>query len=254
MVDTDTSRFTPPKSDGTILVFQFFILPPLQKGDICTGGKASLTMELFYVPYGHHWVDGQLHVCPRIVSKGEEDCPMCQGGYDFLKESKARKASKEKMRAIGLQWLPQVANLVNIYFPAAQANPEELHGQVKYFMAPQTCFGHWRDCIDRLDAGDAEKPQAYGAFFDEFAAFLYELRIGKRGEWNEYSTSGFIAVDADGKRATRPVTTKRSGEPDMKAIQGILDQRHDLWLKQGTTDAARLERLVAELRHVESPR
>jgi hypothetical protein len=40
-------------------------------------------------------------------------------------------------------------------------------------------------------------------------------------------------VESTGKKTPRPIATKRNGEPDMKAIQAILDKRHDLWLKQG---------------------
>ena len=247
MTDTDKAQFTPPSSDGTVLKFQFFVLPPFQQGDICADVKASRSMELFYVPCGHHWVDGHPYLCPRIVSEGEEICPLCSGGFQSIKELRARKASKGKISAAARRWLPQTANLVNIFFPTVKPNPVELRGQVRYFRAPKACFDHWMECLERDDSRGEENPQACGFFFDEVEGYPYELRIGKSGNGNDYGTGGFIAADSAGRKSTRPVAAKRNGEPDMKAIQAILDQRHDLWLRQGTADIAQLENLVAKL-------
>jgi hypothetical protein len=203
-------------------------------------------MEMFYVPYGRHWVDGCPIVCPRIISVGDDDCPLCQGGYDTLKAMKSHKATKEDLRDAGRYWLPQVCNLVNIYFPAVKPNPIELRGPVKYFLTPQTCFGHWIDYFLRDDLGDPETLEAFGFFFDESRAILYELRVGRFGDWNEYKTSSFVPVNKNAHEVSRPIASKPNGQPDMKGIKSILDRRHNLWLKRGTVDSARMEQWATE--------
>ena len=82
---TETSRFNPPESDGTVMKFRFFILPPLQKVDACSNGKASRAMELFYVPYEQYREDSHQHFGPesfreatwiaRCASAGSLRCP-----------------------------------------------------------------------------------------------------------------------------------------------------------------------------------
>jgi len=247
---SDPNEFKPPKSNGEIIKLRFFVLPPYSKGDQLADGPASQDLETFSLPYGQHWVDSRPHTCPRVVSMGDEDCAMCQTGFSIIRELKAAgdtsDEGKAQRAAVNRQWLPQSSYLVNVYFPAVKTNPEDLHNRVMWFKAPKTIWEHWTECLDREDHGDDEDPQAYGAFFDEYAAFLYELRIGKSGDWNEYKTSQFIAA-IKGEIALRPIAAKQDGKPDKQGIADILSRRYDLFKKVEPYDQALLERLAAKL-------
>ena len=247
----DPTEFRVPKSTGDILKFRFFILPPMKHGEPCTGPAGASTagysgpdMDYFYVPYGSHWVQSRPYTCPRVISEDTVDCKMCSTGFSLFKELKGQGVSgpdiKAQMRAIARQWLPISSFMVNIYFPPSQINPEELHNKVMWFRASKTVWQHWSDALNRDDLGDPEDPQAFGAFFDEEAAFLYELQVGRSGEWNEYKTSKFIV----GSKGARPIAVKSDGSPDWGAIKRIMGQRHDLYQKIEPVVEGAMDRLA----------
>ena len=239
----DPNEFRPPKAQpGQEIKYRFYVLPPLSVGDKCATGEATKDMDIWFVPYGQHWINSKPYACPRIASEGATSCPMCDKGFALLKEAKAAGAEKIATAALAKQWLPQVANMVNIYFPPHKSNPDELHGKVLFFKLPKSCFDQLNECLNKDDAGnDDERPEAFGAFFDEESAFVYELSIKRKGDYNDYSGSKFLTGNP------KPIAAKADGTPDRKAIQRILDQRHDLWTKGDVADVKLIKKLVSKL-------
>lgn len=237
----DPNEFRPPKAQGVDIKYKFFVLPPLAEGDrVADGGTASKLMDIWYTPFGQHWVNKRPHVCPRIVSEGEIECAMCNTGFELFAADK--NAPADVRSAIAKQWLPQVQNIVNVYFPPVKTNPEEVQGKVLFMKLPKACFDHFKECLEREDdGGDPDDPQAFGAFFDEESAFMYELVIKRKSDYNNYEASRFIGG------SPRPIVAKSDGSPDRKAIDKILNQRHDLWAKSGKGDPAAIQKIVATL-------
>jgi len=238
----DPNEFRPPKvGPGNEVKFRFFVMPPLTEGDPCAGGTASRSMDQCWMPFGQHWVDQKPYACPRVASEGEIECAMCTKGFALMKEAKAKGASREKISAIARQWLPNVANVVNIYFTNSPANPEEYHGRVLYFKLPKACFNEFAACLQREDFGDAESPQAFGAFFDEMAGYLFELKIKNKDSYNNYEASQFLAQ-------CRPMILKPDGvSPDIRRIQEAMDQRHDLYKVCDQPDTETMTKLMKKM-------
>jgi hypothetical protein len=198
--------------------YRFFILPPIMTGDKLKGGEATQDMDHFFLPHANHWINDRPHPCPRVWSGDEHgDCAVCQAGFDLLKEEKDENTRKEIIK----QWMPNTYYMVNIFFVNSPMNPEDLRGQVKFFNAPKTLFDTWTATLMREGSGDPEDPVAHGVFFDESAAFMFQLEVLKFGRNNSYKTSKFVA---------------NGGEPqpmlkDTSKLPALLKMRHNLYEK-----------------------
>jgi len=234
---TDPDEFKPAKAkDGTTAIrYRFFILPPLQLGFKLKSGEVLKDMEQFYIQHANHWVNDRPHPCPRVWSS--EECPVCKFGFDMLKEEK----DEDKRRAIIKQWMPTTYQAVNIYFPHWKHNPEDLRGKVKWYNAPKTLFDHWTATLMKDDAGDPEEPEAHGVFFDESAAYLYQLEVLKQGKQNSYRTSHFLANGGIGQ----PMVKDEDGSLNEKGVATLLRLRHNLWDKLEEPDMAKIKKLYS---------
>lgn len=240
----DPNQFIPPQvKDGEKKIWRFYVLPPLQEGEGTSDGVASKGMDLFYVPNGSHWVSKKPHACPRIHD--ETECPMCSYAFELMSETD----DKDKRRAIAKNYLPQQRYAVNIYFPNIEANPEEVRGKVMWFNAPKQVYDIWDSCIMRDTPGDDADPQAYGVFFDEEAAYLFQLEAQKHGDYNEYKSSKFLS-----NVGKQPLAKAKKGDqvvPDAKRISDILAQRFDLFTKFDDRDVNKIHGLVDNIKNKE---
>lgn len=228
----DPDEFRPKKaeSDTQAIKYRFFILPPFQAGDKIKGGKAAQSMDQFYIHHGSHWIQNRPHACTRLHY--EEECPICQFGFDLLKETK----DEEKRKAIVRDWMPNSSYLVNINFPSwIKTNPEELRGRTMFYNAPKTCFDLWMACIMR-DESNEEDPEAFGVFFDEAAGFMFELNVVKKGKNNSYAASKFLANSG----VAQPMVK----DDNFKAL---LESRHNLFDKMQKPDSVALKRIADNL-------
>lgn len=220
----DPDEFKPAKatSPTEALKYHFFILPPVQAGDILNkSGQATRSQEQFFVPHGDHWVNNKPYPCPRMWDGS--DCEICQFGFDLMKEDKCKVDKNYKTKVVQT-WMPASYNMINIYFPNVSVNPEELRNRVLYYNAPKTIIDICMACLMRDDEGDPELPSAYGVFFDELKAFKFEMRVLKDGNNNSYKTSQFFPKP-------QPLAKNEDGTPKMAAIEAILKLRHDLFSK-----------------------
>jgi hypothetical protein len=239
----DPHEFNPPKAKaGQTLNYRFFILPPLDAGDATIDGQASQSMNgLYYVPNGAHWFNKRPTSCPRIHSGSEEECEICTYGFELMSEVEGTgDVAKKAKSAIAKTYLPVQKGAVNIYFPNDGANPEELRGKVFWFNASQTVTDICEACALRDDAGDPEDPQAFGVFYDEEAAFPFQLTITEQSGYNNYKTSKFLPNK-------RPLIAIKKGEtvlPDAAKIKEILAQRHDLFTKFDAVDKNKIANLL----------
>lgn len=227
---SDPLEFKPKKvADGEVMSYRFYVLPPLSKGDKCVGGSASKDMEMYTIANGAHWINNRPYGCPRTLNG--DSCPVCDQGFKLLNEvPKEDEGTRTKIKR---EFMPASYHMVNIYFTDSKSNPEELRGQVRYFSAPHTCYKLWNDAISRDTCGDEDDPQAYGVFFDENAAFLFQLQVTKNGQNNSYVQSKFIVKDMP-----RPIA-------DSKAeIKDILSRRVDLFTKLYDVDTASLNKAL----------
>lgn len=233
---SDPDEFRPEKAkDAQIPVsYRFFILPPFGVGEQIKGGKTKTGMDnQFYVTHGNHWVAEKPYACPRVWS-GEE-CPICQFGFDLLKDETISK-DDEKRRNVVKQWMPNQQYMMNIFFPVDKKNPEDLHNRVMFYNAPKTVLDICTAALMRDDPGDPESPEAFGAFFDENNAFLFELQVLKQGKQNSYKTSKFLATP-------RPMIRNADGSPNEKALTTLLASRHDLFSKIESPDLTKIQRV-----------
>lgn len=218
--DPDQFRPDNAKSATEPLKYRFFILPPLMKGDKLKSGIVEQTMDQFFIAHADHWIHNKPTPCPRVWDNS--DCPICSEGFDLLKDE----TDEDTRRAIVKQWMPTTYYMVNIYFTKWEGNPEDLRGRVKFYNAPKTCFDIWIAALLRDDKGDEDEPQAHGVFFDENAAFLFQLESLKQGKNNSYKTSKFITTDG----IPIPMIGKK-GQPNESNIAKLLTLRHNLWDK-----------------------
>ena len=218
----DPNEFRPPQatSETEALKYRFFILPPLAKGDKCSDGAASQGMDLFYVQNGAHWINNRYHSCPRVHD--EQECPLCQLGFDMMAETD----DKARRSEIARQWLPRTQYAVNVYFPKDKVNPDEVAGRVMWMNLSKQVYDLLEACIMNDGPGDEQDPQAFGVFFDESAAYLFQLQIKKKNKWNDYSTSKFLA--GMGKMPVGKTPER---------LEEILSLRHDLFTKFSARDA-----------------
>jgi hypothetical protein len=240
----DPTEFRAPKMDeGKTAKFRFYVLPPLQEGDVCNGGKlvCERSMELFAIPTGAHYIDNKRIGCPRIIN--EEECAICQYGFDLLSEVDGTTTEGKKKRSeISKNLLPAQYHLVNLYFSEGDFNPEEVRGKVLWWNAPKTVVDTWLECLYRDDdGGDQLELLAYGIFFDECHACQFQLEVCKDGQMNSYKKSKFLP----GKR---PIAIdKNTKKIDMKRIKEILDKRHNLWEKMPEINQEEVARVAAVL-------
>lgn len=230
----DPDEWKPPKVESLTepVKFRFFVLPPFQAGDILSSGQASRSMDNFFLIHGSHWLGSTVLACPRVCEG--EDCPICQVGFDRVK--KIPKDQAEERRKITGQWIANNQFMVNILFTNHKMNPEELRGKVKFFNASKTILDIWSATLMRDDAGDDDDPQAHGVFFDENAAFLFQLEVIKQGKGNSYKTSKFIHNDG------KPLPIA-----DQADIPKILKKRHDLFLKVPKVDMKKVDDTIRKL-------
>lgn len=234
--DPDEFRPDKPEKDKT-LNYRFFILPPINVGEMICGGKVKVkarkAMDQFFIHHGNHWVSDKPHACPRCYDN--QKCPICNFGFDLLKTQKVKDDQAQK-DAVRQTWMPTESHMMNIYFANDKVNPEDLRGRVMFYNAPRTIIDLCTGCLMREDAGDPEKPQAWGVFFDESSAFPFQLEVTKSGRNNSYKTSSFLAN-------ARPLVRRGDSSADTAAIQKILEGRHDLFAKIEVPDMDKIERL-----------
>lgn len=240
---TDPDQFKPDKAKSATeaIKYRFFILPPLLKGDELKSGPVKKSMEQFFIAHANHWINDRPYPCPRVWD-GDDTCKICEFGFDLLRDE-ANQKNEDKRRKIVKQWMPTTYYAVNIFFTGWKGNPEELRNKVKWFNAPKTCFDHWTSAIMKDDMGDPEDPEAFGIFYNESAAFVYELAVLKQGRQNSYKTSKFLPNA--GK--TVPMIKDKEGKPHKEGIPKLLRLRHNLWTKIETPDLAKIDKVFAIL-------
>lgn len=236
----DPFEYRPPKAKaGETIKHRFYVLPPLQKGDKCHGGAMTKDMgNAVCVKHGNHWVNNKPYACPRVLL--EEECELCQAGFDLLSETN----DKDKRNAIVKQFLAQTSYAVNVYFPSIESNPEELRDKVLWFNAQKTIFDILHEALMRDNGGDEEDPQAFGVYYNEQNAFLFQIQIQQSGTYNDYRTSKFLA-----KIGPMPIAVTKDKKPDDKKIQKILDSRHDLCLKVEQPNPKKIHQLCQVILH-----
>ena len=254
---TDPDEFRPKKVEGAEkLIYRYFVLPPLVKGDKVKEGFASQDMEQFFVAHGAHWINNKPTHCPRCYLGQNEECQMCQFGFDLMKDE----PNKDKRTAIAKDWMPNNQYFSNIYFPPLKINPEELRGRVMFYNAPKTVMDIYEQCLNRNAPTEEElaalielmkessgvEPEAHGVFFDECAAFPFQLEVKKQGRGNNYEGSKFIGKNA-GKIGPIPIARIPDGDADMKAITRILSLRHDPFVKIEKPDPLKLAKIFKQL-------
>lgn len=241
---SDPDEFKPEKANSTTdpLKYRFFIMPPLLKGDVLKTGEVKRSMEQFFISHANHWINDKPYPCPRVWDGS--DCKVCQFGFDLLKEE-ANQKDEDKRRKIIRQWMPTTYHMVNIFFLNWKGNPEELRGKVKFYNASKTLFDQWTTTLMRDDCGDPEDPQAFGIFFDENAAFTYELQVLKQGRQNSYKTSKFLSNGGE----PVPMIKAKPGESNEEVLAKLLRCRHNLWDKITAPDIEKLERVFSVMTH-----
>ena len=239
--ERDPDEFRPPKAEeGKIYKYRFFILPPFRSGEkLSHATVASKTMEQFFIPTGAHFVDNKRHGCPRVIQ--EDSCAICQHAFDLMKET----TDKDVRSKIAKDLLPATYYMVNIFFPNIDSNPEEIRGRVKWYNCPKTVFDMWMECLYRdSDGGDPESPEAFGLFYDELAAYTFELVVKKVGRGNNYEKSHFVT----GAGITaRPIARGKDGKVDESIIDKILAVRHDLFAKVPEVNQKDIARIASNL-------
>lgn len=233
---SDPDEFRPEKAkDAQIPVaYRFFILPPFMAGEKIKGGPAKTGMDnQFYITHGNHWVSDKPYPCPRVWSG--DKCPICDFGFQLLKDEKISK-DDEKRRNVVKQWMPNQQYMMNIFFPVDKKNPEDLHNKVMFYNAPKTVLDICTAALMRDDPGDPESPEAFGAFFDESNAFLFELQVLKQGKQNSYKTSKFLTTP-------RAMIRNADGSANEKALAKLLESRHDLFSKVQAPDMGNIQRV-----------
>ena len=236
----DPDEFRPGKAQNSrdAIKYRFFILPPLHENDTLKSGVVKKSMENFFIAHGQHWINERPHPCPRVWDGS--DCTICSYGFDLLRECKEKNFSKEKKEQIRKQWMPTTYFMVNILFTGWKNNPEELRGKIRYYNAPKTCMDKWEATILKDDKGDDEDPDAYGVFFDENAAFCFELAVLKEGITNSYKTSAFIKNQG----IAVPMVRTPEGVANKKAIDSLLKSRVNLWDKIEVPDPRKIQSLA----------
>lgn len=233
----DPMQFSPKQvKDGETAKYKFYVLPPLEQGDACATGKASKTMDLWYVTVGTHWINRRPYECPR--HHDDANCPYCQLGFDLLKDCD----DQDSKRNIISNYLAKSSHVVNIYFPPLESNPPELRGKVMWYSLPKAAFDAMEKAIMHDgSAEDSDDPVAYGLFYDPNDAYVFQLEVNHKGGFNEYSASKFLV------KTKGPIARKQDGSADQVAIDKLLAVRHDIFTKYPARDANVLQAKVDEV-------
>jgi len=240
----DPMQFSPPQvKAGEELRLKFYVLPPVSAGDQTAAGKASRSMDLWYMVAGTHWINNKPYECPRIHDGN--DCAFCQLGFDLLKGTD----DDDERKNIVKTYFPKQSWVVNIYFPPFESTPQDLRGKVMWYAMPKTVYDIMESTIMRDASKDELDPQAYGLFYDPNDAYVFQLDIKHQGGYNEYKSSKFLP-------ATRGAMVKRKGtnELDDAAMSQVLDLRHDLFTKFAARDPEALAKRAHEVLHGEADR
>jgi hypothetical protein len=132
--DPDEFRPEKAKSNTDPIRYRFFFLPPLVEGERVKSGLITRGMDnQFFIQHANHWFNDKPTPCPRVWDGGAP-CPICQFGFDLLKDEKI-KNDEDKRRAIIKQWMPTTQYMTNIFFPSVKTNPEDLRGRVMFYNA-----------------------------------------------------------------------------------------------------------------------
>ena len=241
----DPNEYRPPQvKPDEILKLKFYVLPPLHAGDECAGsGKASKSMDLWYLMTGCHWINQKPLECPRIHDG--QPCPFCQLGFDLLQDTD----DEDTRKTIVKTYFPKQSWCVNIYFPPYESTPTELRGKVMWYAMQKTVYDIMEGTIMRDASKDQEDPQAYGLFYDPTDAYAFQLEVKRQGEYNEYKSSKFLPATKGPM-----IKAKNSNEADAAAIDLVLSQRHDLFTKFAAHDAEALAKRAQEVLHGEGDR
>ena len=234
---TDPDEFKIGQIDpGKTVKYRFFILPPYKVGDQLRQGIAETSMDTFYIVFGQHWVNKRPCTCSRLWDG--TPCEICSVGFEMLGEIKkdvtlSDAAKKAKTKQVAGEFMANQSYPINIWFPQGQGNPSEVEGRVMYYKASQKPYEKMVKALESNGPGDPADPQAYGAFFDETQAFMFQLEGTKTGEINDYSASKFLANNG------RPVpfVANADGTANMDMIRQILAARHDFSKKFDAPDA-----------------
>lgn len=230
----DPMEFRPPsvQAGQPELKYKFIVLPPLKQGDACAAGKASKTMDLWYIPAGTHWINNKPYECPRVHDGG--DCDYCTLGFDLLKDTDEEQTRKDIIKV----YMPRTASTINIYFPPYQSNPEDVRGKVMWYGTQKTVFDAMAKTLMRDASKDDQDPQAFGFFYLPDDSYVFQLAINHKGGFNDYTSSKFLP------NTKGPMVKKTDGSIDQEAINTILAQRHDLFTKYAERDGATLSKLA----------
>ena len=238
--DRDPTEFRPAKAeDGKVYKYRFIVLPPFSEGDIIEGdSKAENTMEQFFITDGSHYMEGKKLGCPRAIN--DDSCPLCDYGFELMGETDDKKQRSE----IAKRLLSTIYYKCNIYFWPHKNNPtpDELVGKVFWYNSPKTVFDKFWDCLCRDDdGGDPHDREAFGVFYDELAAYVFQLEVKQKGLGNNYENSKFLAASG-----TLPIA-RNDNKPDTKRIAEILAQRHDLYAKRPDVELDKIQALTDSL-------
>lgn len=241
----DPHEFRPAKAqEGKTIKYRCYILPGLEKGETCVGGVAaeSTMNDMFFVNRGLHWYNNKPTTCPRVTHN--EECKLCQAGFDLIQEIKSQNQPKEKEKElvsrVARQFISNQDYLVNIYVTDDEINPVEYRNKVMWTGLSKTIFDKCCEVMARDDSGDPKDPQAYGIFFDPFDGYILQYVVRKNGQNNDYKESKFLPERA-------PIAVTASGEPDEAEMNRILDSRHDLSLKIDPVDYDKLNAICNTL-------
>lgn len=227
---SDPDEFRPPRvQQGDSYTYRFYVLPPLQKGDTCKGGKASKSMEEVFVRNGNHFHNKNLQTCPRVTSGEDGECPVCNYGFDLLED--IDRSNKELRSEIAKKFLSRERYMINAFFPKDNVNPEELQNKVRWISVGKTIYDKFEACIMAEDGGDEADPQPFGVFFDEEEAYLFQMEVTSKGNYNNYDDSKFLT-----SLGKHPIVKDKDGKPVDDAIQAVLDSRIDLFSKIDDVD------------------
>ena len=230
----DPFEFTcPTVNDNEVVNYRYYVLDGLKKGDKVAGGIATQDMELFTIKNGMHWINKRAHPCPRLFN--DEECEICEHGFAMMKGVPDSKDGKALKSAIANEWLSKATFMVNLYFPDIDPNPPEVRGKVLFHRAAKTVFDLWYAALNNNDGGDKIDPRAFGLFYDEMNAFLFQHTIKKVNGYNDYKSSRFLA-----SVGSQPIAVNPDGTPNLVRIQQIMDSRHDLWTKIEKPDPAKI--------------
>lgn len=233
----DEHEFRIPRAQGSDeLNFYFRVLPELSKDETCSSGVSTRDYEFFFYPHGAHWIDRQKIECPRLHDG--EKCDICQLGFDLLQET----SDEEARREISRKFLPRTYYTINAYFLDTDKNPEDVRGKVMWMSVPKTIYDMFDACMHSDDPGDDDDPKAFGMFYDVAEGFVFKLTATKKGDWNTYEASRFLA-----SKGPSPLVKTKKGALDEKRAITILEQRHDLATKFDERNPDKIATVVKKL-------